>query len=112
MPRPGEKTKNKKYKRTPSKTKTEYAKAKPSKHSCGLCKKEMHGVPNSKSPAKVKKMPKTARRPSGMFGGLLCTKCRAKVFEEAAKVESGAKKLEDVSYAEKPFIVQALERRK
>ena len=58
----------------------------------------MHGVPHGKANAKVKKLSKTKRRPTALFAGILCTKCRSLVACEAAKIEAGAKKPKEVEH--------------
>lgn len=74
------------FRRTPgSKTVTAYKKKMPSKVVCAECKKELHGIPRER-PYKMKKMPKTAKRPERPYGGVLCSPCtRKKMLEKARK---------------------------
>ena len=105
MPTPGERAKKKKKKRTAKGSKEYYVRGKTAKHSCAVCAGQLHGVPHGKIMAKVGKMSKTEKRPSVPFGGMLCTKCRRVVAEEKAKLEAGTKKLEEVDFKIKKFLV-------
>jgi len=49
---------------------------------CSVCGKPLHGVPRVKS-SKMKKLPKTKRRPERPYGGTLCSKCMRKLFRES-----------------------------
>jgi ribosomal protein L34E len=107
MTSPGQKTKKKKKRRTPSGSKEYYVREKTGKRNCTVCNKQLHGVPHGKTAAEISRMSKTKKRPSVPFGGVLCTKCRRQVFEEKAKVENGLKNIEDVDLVIKKFIVNA-----
>ena len=97
MPKRSDRSKKKKFRKKASgKAKRVFVRGKTAKHSCALCEKTLHGVPHGKSPAKVGKLAKTKRRPSGLFAGILCSKCKSKVAEEAAKVSFKGKKPEEV----------------
>jgi len=97
MPTRSERAKKKKFRRNAKgKSKTVFVKDKAGKHHCAICKAVLHGVPHGKSSAQVRKLAKTKRRPTALFAGVLCTKCRSKAVTEAAKVEAGVKKLENV----------------
>ena len=104
MTTPGQKTKKKKKRRTPSGSREYYVREKTAKRSCAICKGQLHGVPHGKTVAGVSKLSKTEKRPSVPFGGVLCTKCRRQVFEERAKVENGLKKAEDLDLMIKKFV--------
>ena len=61
--------------------KLHYRKKKPSSAKCGNCGDVLNGVPRER-PYKIKKMPKTAKRPERPYGGVLCSKCmRLKIKE-------------------------------
>ena len=98
MTKPSDKTKQKKFTRTPgSKTKVKYDRAKTGKHKCSLCQKVLHGMPHGRTPAEVRKLSKTERRPSALLAGTLCNQCRTLALEEAFKVKAGLKDLNQVS---------------
>ncbi len=107
MTKPKDKNKKKKFRRSPKgKSKVYYTKAKKGKHKCALCTKILHGVPHSKSTGKITKLSKTKKRPSIVFGGILCSECRTKILDEAVKVISKTKKEEDLELKSKPYIKQ------
>lgn len=55
---------------------------KPKKAKCAGCGKVLSGVV-SNLPYMVNKLPKTAKRPSRPYGGVLCSSCsRKKIIEE------------------------------
>lgn len=82
--------------------------AKSQKKTCALCEKMLHGVPHGQRVAGVKRLSKSQRRPTGLFGGILCSHCRQDVIEEAVRIRTGAKMLDDVLLSEKNFVEQAL----
>ncbi len=96
MPTKSDRSKKKKFRRTAKGSKTVFARGKRGKHLCAVCGSVLHGVPHGKGPAEVRKLSKTKRRPTAVFAGILCSKCRSKVVEEAAKVEAGFKKSDEV----------------
>ncbi len=99
---------SKKYIRTPSgKVSLRFERKSSSISKCGLTGKALQGTPKGKD-SKVKKLSKTEKRPSVVFGGVLSNKARDQVFEEAIKVKIGYKKLEDVSISMKKYVTQAL----
>lgn len=51
-----------------------YAKRKPQKAHCSVCKQVLHGVA-SERPFKMSKLSKTEKRPDRPFAGQLCSKC-------------------------------------
>ena len=79
-------SKRKVFVRTPgARTVVHYRARKPSKAKCAGCGKQLAGVPRE-IPSKLKKLPKTARRPERPYGGVLCSKCmREKIRQEALK---------------------------
>ncbi|MFH1257203.1 MAG: 50S ribosomal protein L34e [Candidatus Diapherotrites archaeon] len=111
MPRRSQRSKSKKFRKTPGgKTKTHYFKGKGSKHECASCGKQLHGVPHSRKNFEVRNLSKSQRRPSALFGGVLCGKCRRIVVEETAKVKHGLKEAGDVSLSLKKFVEQAMKK--
>ncbi len=108
MVRPSERRLKKKYVRVPSgETKVVRIKDITKKSSCGMCGKTLQGTPEGRN-SEIKKLTKTQKRPTGLFGGVLCSKCRDLVFEETIKVKSGVKKLEDVRVGLKKYVSQAM----
>ena len=51
-----------------------YAKRKPQKAHCAVCKQVLHGTA-SERPYKMSKLSKTEKRPERPFAGQLCSKC-------------------------------------
>ncbi|MEM4662598.1 MAG: 50S ribosomal protein L34e [Candidatus Diapherotrites archaeon] len=104
MGRKAKSSRKKIYRKTPSGKIIIYfeKKAKKCAASCALCHSKLAGTVQAKKGGKSKK------RPSVMFGGVLCNKCRSTVFEEALKVKENIKKLEDCDVKERPYIEQAL----
>jgi len=72
------------FTRIPSgKAKVSYKKRKPSAAKCATCGKVLSGTPRER-PFRMKKMPKTAKRPQRPFGGVLCSACtRKKIIAKA-----------------------------
>ncbi len=111
MPRPSDRGKKKKFKRTPrGKTKKVWKKKKPGKQKCAICKKILHGVPHGKTATQRKKLSKSKKRPSAFFGGVICGKCRAMVMEESAKIVAKVKKINDVDIFLKPWVEKTVKR--
>ena len=105
MTKPHEMTMKKKFTRQISgKVKISYHREKSSKHHCAICKGILHGTAHSKSVAEVSKLSKTQKRPSVIFGGVLCTKCRKAVMEDSAKVISEMKKIDDVNLKRRKYV--------
>jgi len=64
-------------------TKVQYKRRKPSKAKCSECGKPLSGTARE-LPGKMKKLPKTKKRPTRPYGGKLCTQCtRRKMLEKA-----------------------------
>ena len=73
------------FTKIPTKTVIHYKRRKPSKAVCSNCGVVLKGVPRA-LPTKLQNMPKTKKRPSRAFGGVLCSKCsREKIKLEARK---------------------------
>lgn len=86
------------------------ARKKTGKKTCALCQALLHGMPHGKRTAGVSKLAKSEKRPTGLFGGILCSKCRGNALEEAIRVQIGAKQMEEVELVERVFVEQALQR--
>jgi len=68
------------------KTQLVYKRPKTSKHKCAACGAILKGVPNRR-PSKVRKLPKSLRRPERPYGGQLCSSCtRKKLRQKVRKV--------------------------
>ena len=106
MPNRSDRTKKKKFRKTGSGTKRIFVKDKPGKHKCALCSRVMHGTPHGKTSAEVRKLAKTKRRPTALFAGILCNKCRGNIVEEAAKVEAKAKSFDEVELILRKYVEQ------
>jgi large subunit ribosomal protein L34e len=63
---------------------THFKKKRPNKAHCSRCGDVLKGVASDR-PAKMKKIPKTMKRPERPFGGELCSKCSRSLFKEKAK---------------------------
>ncbi|MBI2597710.1 MAG: 50S ribosomal protein L34e [Candidatus Diapherotrites archaeon] len=108
MPTRHERSSEKKFvKLTAGKTKIKYFKGKPKKHHCALCQGMLFGVPHSHKIHELAKLSKTQKRPTVVFGGVLCSNCRKKVFEETAKVSQNLKSIDEVSFKIKEFVQTA-----
>ncbi len=59
-----------------------YSKKETGKPVCSSCKKPLHGVPRGRQ-TKIKKLPKSKKRPARPYGGNLCSSClRTKIKEK------------------------------
>ena len=65
-------------------TVTHFRQRKPSKAICGNCKNQLAGVPRE-LPSKMANMPKTAKRPERIYGGVLCSKCTRELLQHKAR---------------------------
>ena len=76
--------------RTPGgRTVTHYEKRKPGPARCAVCGRPLAGVPRLRS-SKLRKLPKTAKRPERPYGGYLCHRCltrllKASIMEQLAR---------------------------
>lgn len=80
----------------------------PKKILCALCSKQLSGILHGQKKSEVEKHSRTAKRPTGLFGGALCVKCRQNVMVEAIKVKSGIKALQKVKFSIKPYVEIAM----
>lgn len=105
MPKRSDRSKKTKFRRKAGgKSRRIFVKGKPGKHHCALCKGVMHGMPHGKTQAEVGKLSKTERRPSALFAGTLCGKCRHLVVGQAAQVEAKAKTMDDVELRLREYV--------
>ena len=104
-------SKNKKKKiKTPKTTKIKYFKSKrKGTAKCNLCKGKMHGV-KSKHPKISSKLSKTEKRPTAMFAGILCNKCRVKAIEEAIKIKIGIKNISETDILLRQYVNSIIRR--
>lgn len=110
MPKPSNRTAGKKfYRAVGGETRVTYLENRPGKHHCANCGGVLHGVPHGKGVAGARRLSHSQRRPSALFAGKLCGRCRSTAVEEAAKVKTGLKALADVGLSLKPFVAEALE---
>lgn len=81
-PRHRSRTFRKVMRRTPGgKTVTHHERRKPSKAHCGVCGTVLSGVPTD-TPAQIRKLAKTQRRPERPYGGVLCSACMRKKIKQ------------------------------
>ena len=52
---------------------------------CAMCKEPLHGT-KRRIPSKIKKISKTEKRPSRLYGGYLCAKCTKELVKEKARM--------------------------
>lgn len=87
QPRLRSRTKRRVYVKTPGgKTKIHYRERKPSPAVCAVTGERLHGVPRE-VPSKVGKLPKSRRRPSRPFGGVLSGKAMRSLLKKLARKE-------------------------
>lgn len=79
------------------------------KKTCSLCGSVLHGMPHGKRKAEISKLAKSEKRPTGLFGGVLCSRCRSNALEEAIRIQIGSKQMEEISLTERNFVEQALQ---
>jgi len=104
MTKPADRRKKKKFVKTIKKTKEKRVKSTAKgKKKCSLCKTILHGT--AKNIKKIlRKTPKSKRVPNAPFAGILCNKCRTKLIEEAIKVKTGIKKMDETEIKERKYI--------
>jgi ribosomal protein L34E len=113
MVSPGERSKKKKFVRMPSgRVKTVFVRGKTSKKRCPITGEILHGVPHGKTPNEIRKLSKTERRPETIFGGVLSSRARTMVIDEAAKVYSKIKSISDVDLKLRNYVKAVLGRLK
>lgn len=105
--RPKDRFAKKGFRKTPKQTKRVTMKKKTGKRECGVCGRAMHGTPSGKGVCGTRKMGKTERRPSAIFAGILCNKCRALVLEEALKIKYAGKTKDESSIRLERYVSEA-----
>lgn len=104
------KMKRKKFRKTVSgKTAVRKAKKKTGKHYCTLCASILHGMPHGVAKAKLARMSKTEKKPTGIFAGVLCSKCSRRAIDEAIIAGQSSKGIESSDLSFRKFAKQALE---
>lgn len=73
---------------------------------CGICSKKLQGVPKGD----LKKLSKTEKRPSILFGGVLCNTCRDSVFDDAIMLKTGLITEDKVSFKKKQYVKDAVKK--
>ncbi|PIU22347.1 MAG: 50S ribosomal protein L34e [Candidatus Diapherotrites archaeon CG08_land_8_20_14_0_20_30_16] len=104
MVAPGKRNLKKKFVRTVKSTKEYRFREKPKGAYCALCNKKLQGVPRGD----LRKLSKTEKRPSVLFGGILCSDCRDSCFDDAIMLKTGLIKDSDVSFSKKHYVKEAV----
>jgi len=89
MPRPALRTRSvkRKYVKLPGgRTTIHYKRKKPGYAKCMLCGGKLGGVPRG-TPAEIRKLAHSERRPERIYGGVLCPKCLKQKLKEAIRFE-------------------------
>jgi len=81
---------------------------KPSPAICGLCGGNLFGVPR-KGKYEMSKLSKIKRRPSRIFGGVLCASCTQRLLIEKTRLEKGVLKKEDIPVSHLKFLNSLIE---
>ncbi|NOZ88993.1 MAG: 50S ribosomal protein L34e [Crenarchaeota archaeon] len=61
-----------------------YEKRRPGPARCMICGRPLNGVPRLR-PSQLRKLPKTARRPERMYGGVICPSCLEKLLKKTVR---------------------------
>lgn len=103
--------KRKKFSRTVSgRVKARSSGKKTAKRTCSHCGVMLHGMPHGLQASKAKALGKSKRRPSAIFAGVLCSKCRRKAMDEAIMVKQNSKSPAGVDLSMKAFVEKAMEK--
>ncbi|ALL01045.1 50S ribosomal protein L34e [Pyrodictium delaneyi] len=89
MPRPRYRSRSLRrvFVRTPGgETRIHYEKRRPGPAKCAICGSPLNGVPRLR-PVELRKLPKTAKRPERMYGGVLCPKCLTKLLKKTIRTQ-------------------------
>ena len=109
MPKRSERYRKQKFRKSISaKTRKVSSARKASKKACPITGEALHGVPHGKGIAKTRKLAKTKRRPSVRYGGVLSSRARTQIVEEAVKIRENLKGLNDVDFRIRKFVEQEL----
>ncbi len=106
MPNKSERRKLRTFRRTAKATRMVTKGKKHKKLRCAICDQVMHGVSHGANRSRMAKLSKTQRRPTGMFGGILCNECKRMIITEMAKVNAGVKKMSDTDISIRPYMKQ------
>jgi ribosomal protein L34E len=90
-------------------SKTKMVSARHSKRTDAITGETLHGVAHGATLTQMRRLSKTARRPSRKFGGVLSSKNTRRVLTESGLVAAGAKRIEDVELRYRKFVEQALQ---
>ena len=61
-----------------------YEKRRPGPARCAICGRPLHGVPRLRS-SELRRLPKTAKRPERIYGGVVCPSCLAKLIKKTVR---------------------------
>jgi large subunit ribosomal protein L34e len=61
-----------------------YEKRRPGPARCAICGRPLNGVPRLR-PSELRRLPKTAKRPERMYGGVICPSCLAKLIKKTVR---------------------------
>jgi len=110
MPEKGKRWKKRVHYKAPSgKSRQRYKEKKGKLLVCKGCGNRLHGVPHALKKHKLGKLSKTQKRPSALFGGLLCSSCRSDVMQEAVLCMDGQKSLNQTGLREKKWVEMAIQ---
>jgi len=104
MVRPSLRTQKKKFVKVTKKTKEVRFRDSSKGASCGICAKKLQGVPKGD----LRKLSKTEKRPSILFGGVLCNTCRDSVFDDAIMLKTGLIDEKQISFKKKHYVKEAM----
>jgi len=103
--------KRKKFTKTVSgKTRARSGAKKTAKRGCKSCGTMLHGMPHGLSMTKARSLSKSQKRPSVMFAGELCSKCRRKVLDEAIMVTQNSKSRNSIDLSMRKAVEKAMEK--
>jgi ribosomal protein L34E len=105
MVSPGKRFMKKRFVKITKGVKKEYKRFKPKAQGCAICEIPLLGVPRDTS-----KLSKTEKRPSIIFGGVLCSKCRDSVFDQTIMLKIGLISENQVGLTERHYVKEALHR--
>lgn len=105
MTSPGKRFKKKRFVKVTKGVRKEYKRFSPKKQGCAICEVQLLGVPKGS-----KKLSKTEKRPSIMFGGVLCSNCRDSVFDQAIMLKVGLISEKEVGLKERNYVKEAFHR--
>jgi len=87
MPRPMYRSRSLRrvYVRLPGgETVVHYEKRRPGPARCAICGRPLNGVPRLRA-SELRRLPKTAKRPERIYGGVICPSCLAKLIKKAVR---------------------------